>query len=354
MDIKNTLKEYIKLVYVCPDYNNVFRKLKTKKKKIVLFGTPAHGNLGDHAIALSELAFLKNIASNETIIEVPMPMLKVFKNKIKKFINSEDVILISGGGWMGSVWVDNEMIIREIVLDYLENKIVILPQTIYYEDNEISKKLLEDGCEIYKKHRNLYIFVRENNSYEAAIKLLGVNNGHIMFCPDMALYGNLELDMKCIEGVNDGKLALVCFREDIEKKYDTEGVVTILEESGILVKRISTVDKRFIKMKDRDTEIHEMLKELAKADFLVTDRLHAMILSLLAGTPCYVFDNSTKKVFGVAEYLKDNGFQVELIYDIEQFKKLEYKSMKKTFIKTDYFNKCYDNLANVILNDVAL
>lgn len=353
MDIKNTLKEYIKLLYVCPDYNNIFRKLKTKKKKIVLFGTPAHGNLGDHAIALSELAFLKNIVSNETIIEIPMPMLKVFKNKIKQFINSDDIILISGGGWMGSVWVDNEMIIREILSDYLENKIVILPQTIYYEDNEISEKLLNNGCEIYKKHRNLYIFVRENNSYKAALNLLGVNNGHVMFCPDMALYGNLQLDVKSIEGVDGGKLALVCFREDIEKKCNTEGVIKVLDELGILVKRISTVDKRFIKMKDRDKEIHEMLKEIAKANFLVTDRLHAMILSLLAGTPCYVFDNSTKKVFGVAEYLKDNGFQVELINDIDQFKDIKYKTIKKSFIKNDYFNQCYGNLANIILNDVA-
>ena len=54
----NILKEQIKLSVAYPGWRSAIKKLKSNKnKKIFLVGTPMHGNLGDHAIAIQEQYF---------------------------------------------------------------------------------------------------------------------------------------------------------------------------------------------------------------------------------------------------------------------------------------------------------
>ena len=49
----NILKERIKLLVADPRWRMTMKRLKEgQKKKVVLFGTPMHGNLGDHALSL--------------------------------------------------------------------------------------------------------------------------------------------------------------------------------------------------------------------------------------------------------------------------------------------------------------
>lgn len=61
----NIVKEYIKVEIVNPTWRKTLKQIKKdKNKKIILIGTPAHGNLGDHAIAEEEKNFIKNITKN--------------------------------------------------------------------------------------------------------------------------------------------------------------------------------------------------------------------------------------------------------------------------------------------------
>ena len=58
----NILKEQIKLSIAYPSWRHTLKKLKSNNdKKIFLFGTPMHGNLGDHAITLRSLRIRNNI-----------------------------------------------------------------------------------------------------------------------------------------------------------------------------------------------------------------------------------------------------------------------------------------------------
>ena len=57
----NILKERIKLLVADPRWRMTMKRLKEgQKKKVVLFGTPMHGNLGDHAIAIQEQYFFED------------------------------------------------------------------------------------------------------------------------------------------------------------------------------------------------------------------------------------------------------------------------------------------------------
>ena len=62
----NILKEQIKLSVAYPGWRSAIKKLRlNKNKKIFLFGTPMHGNLGDHAIAIQEQYFFEDFFQTE-------------------------------------------------------------------------------------------------------------------------------------------------------------------------------------------------------------------------------------------------------------------------------------------------
>ena len=108
-DIMNILKEQIKLSVAHPGWRSAIKKLKSNKnKKIFLFGTPMHGNLGDHAIAIQEQYFFEDFFPDYEYFEILMPMYHTKKIIIKNAVTPEDLVVISGGGWMGNLWIHNE------------------------------------------------------------------------------------------------------------------------------------------------------------------------------------------------------------------------------------------------------
>ena len=105
----NILKEQIKLSVAYPGWRSAIKKLKSNKnKKIFLFGTPMHGNLGDHAIAIQEQYFFEDFFPDYEYFEILMPMYHTQKEIIKNTVTPEDLVVISGGGWMGNLWIHNE------------------------------------------------------------------------------------------------------------------------------------------------------------------------------------------------------------------------------------------------------
>ena len=58
-------------------------------------------------------------------------------------------------GWE-ILWIHNECVIREIVQNYPNNKIIILPQTVYYTSDELGEKEYRITNEILK---NIVIYI---------------------------------------------------------------------------------------------------------------------------------------------------------------------------------------------------
>ena len=91
----NILKEQIKLSVAYPGWRSAIKKLKSNKnKKIFLFGTPMHGNLGDHAIAIQEQYFFEDFFPDYEYFEILMPMYHTQKEIIKLlFFHKQYIIL---------------------------------------------------------------------------------------------------------------------------------------------------------------------------------------------------------------------------------------------------------------------
>lgn len=141
-----------------------FKEYKKKAdKQYILFGTPLHGNIGDHAITIAEDKLLKDIEI-ENVFEVPSFKRQYIIKYLKEHVSKNAIIMINGGGFMGSQWIEEEKMIRDIVSSFSNNKIIIFPQTIYYKQDENGQIEMQKSLDIYKKHKNLVICTREKIS----------------------------------------------------------------------------------------------------------------------------------------------------------------------------------------------
>lgn len=272
------------------------------RQKIVLFGTPIHGNIGDHLIAEAELMFLKKYVPDVLIYEIPLEFYELERCFLSHVIGKDDLILISGGGWLGSLWPYEEKIVHEICDFYKENMIVIFPQTIYYESNNpIADKLLHRAQKIYKDCKNLTLTVRDKQSYKFAISNFQCD---ILLLPDMALIYDLNYSNKKKVNIK----VVMCLRNDRERELSNKKR-TYLESSlkKVQVIKIDTVINKNINPKNRKQYINNICNIMREAHLVITDRLHGMLMATISGVPCLAVDNSTSKVRNVYEtWLRDN------------------------------------------------
>lgn len=274
------------------------KKTRKENKIIFLLGVPQHGNLGDHAITSAEQDFFKNYFSDFVVIEVPLYTYTNHLYELKSIINN-NIICISGGGSLGTLWMEAENDIREIIEVFNNNVVFILPQTIYYEDSEWGKGELGKSKLIYGMNKELTLCAREKASFEF-MKKEYVNNS-VFLIPDMVLYLKKDHYYKERNGI------LLCIRKDKESiindktKYE---LYEIAKEHSDKVEFTDTVLPVRIRNKAREKYLNEKFNEFGEAELVITDRLHGMIFAAITGTPCIALNNCSNKVKGVYEWIK--------------------------------------------------
>lgn len=312
---------------------------KLGSNSIILLGTPTYNNLGDHLIAISERQFLNNTYKHKDIIEIPTQVFKRYKNEISDVISRDITIFVTGGGWMGSLWPDDEYIMQEMISQFCNNKIVILPQTVYYDlGTDEGNKILLSAKETYKKCINLILCLRDEDSYQFALKHFPIKTDNILFTPDIALY------YKKKEREEQKKGILVCLRDDREKVASgnfKEWIRLYTKKYNISYEETDTVVKRSIPIWYRKRKVENIVKRFQNAQVIITDRLHGMIISVIANTKCIVFNNRTNKVYGVYnQWLKNNP---NILYLSPQIGEDEFikclDELCQPYIYTDFWKK---------------
>lgn len=304
-----------------------------KKRKIFLMNTPEHDNVGDHLIALSEMDFLHSRFADYSIYEVTDIEYSWYGCELKKYIQEDDIILITGGGFLGSLWLYNgEDNVRKILHEHSENKVLILPQTIYFEENERGRKETEKTIDNYSKSHNLTIILRDRKSYEIVSQMNSIAK-KVELMPDMAYFYH-NSNVSNVENVAEKKV-LFCIRKDKESVMSEEMVNKIKElfvSRGYQIILTSMHSGKFGGLAEREEQVREKLSEIANAQVVVTDTLHCMISSALMGTPCFAFDNVSGKVRNVYKwveplpyiYMEQNVSNIEKLLDAEEMQKGEF------------------------------
>ncbi|CUM97574.1 General stress protein 30 [Blautia hydrogenotrophica] len=311
------IKSRIKVGHYASNLTQRIRQLENENEKVTLIiGTPTHTNLGDHLITMAQFRYLEVLGYSQRIIEVPTEMYQIFRSRIRK-IPCINTIFINGGGWMGNLWIPEELLIQQIVRDFFDKKIVVFPQTVYF-DKKIQpyNSLIISANKIFAKCKDVTLCVRENNSYNFSINhYTGVK---ILLVPDIAL-SYYQWAPK--NHYKDHKRIGLCLRKDRER-YETEekkqNIINWFIQNGYSIDYIDTMNKHRVNIEEREDRVLQRLKVFSGYDFVVTDRLHGMIFSYICGTPCIVFDNKTHKVSGVYNtWLSDSKKILPMFKDSE-------------------------------------
>lgn len=292
------------------DYNQKYKFMEEQMltnlfftKKIILFGTSEHGNIGDAAITVGTYEFIKKYYPDYKLIDISTYEFNDIFEKIKGIVNDNDLIFLQGGGNLGNKYIVEENVRRKVISSFPNNKIVILPQTIYFEDNEDGKRELEISQKIYNNHNSLTIFTRGAKSLELAQKYFPSAESHLMI--DMAL------NIKKIP-INTRQGILTCIRNvDDESGFNKEKYQKIFD----IVNQIdpnynqttNVLDKNINKIY-RNYEVNKQLENFSQHKLVVTDRLHGLIFALITKTPCIVLSSYNYKLNEFVEFLKDNKY----------------------------------------------
>ena len=281
-----------------------FRKIKNEKK-IVYMLTPVHGNMGDQAIAIATKKYIEDQFSDYTLIEVYRKDTYKYCKAIKRILNENDMIFLHGGGNMGNIWIKEEQERRFIIKTFSNNKIISMPQTMSFSNDDDGIKELEITKKIYSEHRYLTILAREEKSYELMKKNF-CSNVRVWLNPDMVLY----LSDLIIHKDNKRTYIMTCFRKDKEDVFAEEKEVLNdkLKKNFSDVFAYDTVINKEVYIETRESELEIMLNNFLNSKVVITDRLHGMIFCVLTKTPCIVTKSLDHKINETYKWIKDLNY----------------------------------------------
>ena len=354
MSLKKYIKKRIRLIR----WGRVCKQLKRKiiqsfknsdghSARIINIGSPLHGNIGDHAIAAAMKSFFTRELPEATVVEIPGEIFRKYITVFQKFIRPSDCLVVVGGGFLGTLWMVEEEMVRSVVRSFPDNQIVIFPQTVFFDSSPngmMEKAITRD---LYQAHRNLHLWVRDYSIGFVKEELCGGNFKDILSAPDVVLYLNHSVHKFDREGV------LLCFRSDKEKVVSENCLFEIKEKLlavGESANETDTAVSRHISLKNREMEVSKILNEFCRSRLIITDRLHGMIFAVITGTPCIALNNYSGKVKGVWQlwlqdlpYIKfvDSGESIQesllnemLVLGGQQYDQLRFESKWREIANT--------------------
>lgn len=281
------------------NYNHYYKKQKQNlpldkihsERGIVYVLAPSYSNLGDVAIFVESLDFLRKYATLPIKAVLYSRQCVNKKNLLSLPLNDDDLIIIQGGGNMGAFYSSEEYLRQNIVKWFPKNRIISMPQTVYFGDRR-KNYILSRAKKIYSSYKNLTIFARDVPSFDFCKQNF---NCDVRICPDMVLSSS----PKRFLDYQKNKKVLLCFRKDIESKIENafvENIENYLGENGFSFKYWDTDDLSGRNIENKEEKIQQVLEYFNHFQFVVTDRYHGTILSYISKTPCIGLDNSYGKV----------------------------------------------------------
>lgn len=273
------------------------------KEDFVYLDLPYHNNIGDTLIWEGTLAFFKHL-----------PHRCTYRSAVPTFKSSNipakgGTILLHGGGNFGDLWPDHQRFRMEIIQKYPKHRIIILPQTFYYQD----QVLMKQDAEIMATHPDLHICARDHKSL--ALLKEHFNKNNILLVPDMAFCIPQKTTDKYRVKTEDKTLILKRIDKelpegDIDKLKPAGKNVEIrdwptLEQSKPPSRKIyALLNNKYSSRGMVDWYAHHFFKNqllkvgiafVSEYNEIYTTRLHVAILAVLLHKPFYFLDNSYGK-----------------------------------------------------------
>lgn len=304
--------------------NKIFLKEALSKlitSDYILLDLPYFGNVGDVLIWQSAIDLL-NSSKYKCLYSASSATYK------KPKIGNQVQILFMGGGNFGDLWKHHQEFRHHVMLDFPENPIIQLPQSICFQ----SEKYMEIDIQYFANHKgSVTICLRDRNSFNIISNRY--KNVKAMLLPDLALAFDVEKYIQCYGIKNSGDKGVLYVRRDDSEAHNQRNADEIVPKDAVvsdwptmqknnlilnLYNKLIVAEKLFgfidfRKLNDyffqtivKDAILKSGMNFIGKYSEVYTTRLHCGILAFLMGKNTVMFDNSYGKISGVYNlWLKD-------------------------------------------------
>ncbi|MFC3786563.1 pyruvyl transferase EpsO [Sphingopyxis italica] len=272
--------------------------------KLALVDFPDHSNVGDSAIWLGEMAYLRK----RSRLPAYYSAIADFDDEACRAAIDDGPILIHGGGNMGTLWPKHEAFRLHLLRTHRGHPVVQMPQSIHYADPAAAAEM----AEAIRAHGQLTLLVRDARSLAFAERHFDCR---VRLCPDAALmlgrqqrppatvpvFALLRTDHERAPGGADALPAGVAADDWLEEDPAQKRRLRLSLKLGRLFNRDLMAQRAARQQRLAEWRFQRGLTMLSAGELVVTDRLHAHILSLLLDIPHVLLDNSYGKVAGFAD-----------------------------------------------------
>lgn len=279
-----------------------------KKEKTIVYALipPSNlANIGDQAQVVAVKLWFKKHYPNYSIFDIDKNEAIYGQQLLERFIEPEYFVFLHSGGNLGDRGIWSETGRRLMIKNFPDNKIVSLPQTIYFSNTEEGRKQKKISQEVYNKHPNLTIIGRDQESGNLASKLFP--RARVLVVPDFVLSLKLE-DLDLQSPVIKERRTLVCLRVDDESMLQPGERVKIARDIKGETTLTDTTLTKPINIEDRMKIIRKYVELVLKHDAVVTDRFHGLIFSVIAGRPTVVLPTVDHKLTSAIEWFNTTSF----------------------------------------------
>jgi len=226
------------------------------------------------------------------------------KRLLKSTLDKSTVILLQGGGNFGDLYKSHQELRLQVVKNFPDNKIIILPQSVWYKNDSNCIK----EAATFEQHKNLTIYVRDTYSEDYLKKR--INSEKIKMAPDLATI----LDVPFNKDASHQDKTLLFRRRDKEstevnrgtsgRSFDWEDIIDAKEKKSVRKHRkLMESDYSFLnrlghrmQKKLRDKLILRAISFFNNYSEIDSDRLHGTLLATILGIPTIRRDNNYSKI----------------------------------------------------------
>ncbi|WP_314721262.1 polysaccharide pyruvyl transferase family protein [Haemophilus pittmaniae] len=278
------------------------------KSDVFYFDYPLHLNVGDLLIYHGSEQFFKDHGIQ---IRLKRCEFDMDIDEVKAKITANTTILLHGGGNFGDLYPQHQKIREAMVTHFPNNRIIVLPQTLYFKDTDN----LQQSAKLFHTHADCHLMARDQRTFDT----FKVFSEHVYLSPDMAhqLYGSLPCKTEMT-----GK-ALYFLRKDVEASQIEKEITAALPADAHIKDwddLLSMVDNNVLALSWRLSKwanqrqaywlkdqinrfwftytqgiIKRVAKNFLSYDQVTTTRLHGHIFSCLLEIPNTVCDNAYGK-----------------------------------------------------------
>jgi pyruvyl transferase EpsO len=284
--------------------------IRGKSDHICIIDPPGHPNVGDCAIFLGELAFLRR-----TFPKARISFFDVnnYSSGADKLIDEASLLLIHGGGNFGDIWPVHHGF-RKLILSKFPHKTIIqLPQSIHFDDVAERNKT----ADLIGKAQSFTLMARDRVSENFARSHFPCS---VTLCPDMAFAMEPihrepgSIDILCLLRVDKESILK---RDDVAREMSNRGYSVMLDDwlggGRSIVERVDNKLRLFTKrapslaapFRSVAVQIRRAyafkrlaygVEKLSQAEVIITDRLHVHVLCCLLGIRHVIYDSYDGKV----------------------------------------------------------